>query len=133
MGAHQRVLRESYLTSTNMTGFRWFPNFVASLCSGRKQLSFGRVKTGEFCVWEKSRTFMYNTYIILTTQKGINICPPLDKIEKNNLDDHLQVLDITKSNQILNPDKNQKKCPSDNCVIFAIKLTAAPNNYFIPN
>ena len=35
MGTHLRVLSESYLISTNITGFRWFSKILASLCFGR--------------------------------------------------------------------------------------------------
>ena len=36
MGTHLRVLSESYLMNTNMTGFGWFSKRLASLCFGRK-------------------------------------------------------------------------------------------------
>ena len=36
MGTHLRVLSESYLMNTNMTGFRLFSKIVAYLCFGRK-------------------------------------------------------------------------------------------------
>ena len=36
MGTHLRVLRESFLMSTNMTGFGWFSKTFASVCFGRK-------------------------------------------------------------------------------------------------
>ena len=35
-GTHLRVLSESYLMNTNMTGFRWFSNNIASLCYEKK-------------------------------------------------------------------------------------------------
>ena len=46
MGNQIRVLSESYLMNTNMTGFRWFSNIFASLCFGRNSLSIGRVNNG---------------------------------------------------------------------------------------
>ena len=36
MGTHLRVLSESYLMNTNMTGFGWFSKDFASLCFGHK-------------------------------------------------------------------------------------------------
>ena len=46
MGTHLRVLNESYLTNTNMAGFRWFSKIVASLFFGRESsLSIGRVNS----------------------------------------------------------------------------------------
>ena len=37
MGTYLRVLRQSYLMNTNMTGFRWFSKIFASLCFGQKE------------------------------------------------------------------------------------------------
>ena len=37
MGTHLRVLSESSLMNTNMTGFRYFPKILASLCLGQKK------------------------------------------------------------------------------------------------
>ena len=36
MDTHQSVLNESYPMNTNMTGFKWFSKFFASLCFGWK-------------------------------------------------------------------------------------------------
>ena len=36
MGAHLRVLRESYPMDTNMTGFGWFSKIFTSTCFGQK-------------------------------------------------------------------------------------------------
>ena len=36
MGTHLKVLTESFLMSTNMTGFRCFSKIFASLCFGQK-------------------------------------------------------------------------------------------------
>ena len=37
MGTHMRVLSESFPINTNMTGFRWFSKFFASLYLGQKK------------------------------------------------------------------------------------------------
>ena len=36
MDTHLRVLSESYLMNTNMTGFGWLSKIFASLCFGQK-------------------------------------------------------------------------------------------------
>ena len=41
MGAHLRVLAESFPMNTNMTGFRWFLKIFAALWLGQKQ---GRIQ-----------------------------------------------------------------------------------------
>ena len=44
MGTHLRVLSESYLLNTNMTGFRKFSKYLCPCSLDRNSLSIGRVK-----------------------------------------------------------------------------------------
>ena len=44
MGTHLRVLSESYLMNTNMTGFRWFPKYLHFCALDESSLSIWRVK-----------------------------------------------------------------------------------------
>ena len=44
MGTHLRVLSESFLMSTNMTGFRCFSELFAFFCMDAISLSMERVK-----------------------------------------------------------------------------------------
>ena len=37
MGAHLRLLSESYLLKTNMRGYKWFSKIVAFLCLGQEE------------------------------------------------------------------------------------------------
>ena len=59
LGTHMRVLGESYLVNTNMTGFKWFTKIFALLCFwGKYKLSIGRVK-----VFFQNFFFNYLCYI----------------------------------------------------------------------
>ena len=46
MNTHLRVLNESYLMNTNMTGFRRFSKIFASYALNESSLSIGSVKAG---------------------------------------------------------------------------------------
>ena len=48
MGPHLRVLSESYLMNTNMTGFRfrWFSKILCSCALDKSSLNIGRVNVG---------------------------------------------------------------------------------------
>ena len=43
-GTHLRVLSESYLMNTNMTGFRWFKKSLHPYALDESSLSIGRIK-----------------------------------------------------------------------------------------
>ena len=43
MGTHLRVLSESFLMNTNMTGFGWFSKVLRLFALGERSLGIGRV------------------------------------------------------------------------------------------
>ena len=90
MGNHLRVLSESYLMSTNMTGFRWFLKIFASLCFGRKAFALEGLNHSHLEIYLSNLTIVVWTCLapsnifliyVFSDRYQQNMCRPKNSFE----------------------------------------------------